>query len=90
MDTLLGQSSYTIEDLPPGKYHVVAYVRPGGRIQLRARQAAIPQMVPCGLQYGCNDHSLIDVVVTAGGSASGVDPTDFYADPGTFPPNPAP
>ena len=47
-------------------------------------------MVPCGLQYGCNDHSLIDVVVPAGGQASGVDPADFYADPGTFPPNPAP
>ncbi len=89
VDTLLGQSSYTIENLPPGTYHVVAYVRPGGGFT-SGPAGGYSQMVPCGLLYGCNDHGLIDVIVAPGAVASGVDPTDFYADPGAFPPNPAP
>jgi hypothetical protein len=89
VDTLPGQSSYTIEDLPPGTYHVVAYVRPGGGFT-SGPAGGYSQMVPCGLQYSCSDHSLIDVVVDAGSVTAGVDPNDFYADPGTFPPNPAP
>lgn len=89
VDTLVGQSSYTIEDLPPGTYHVVAYVRPGGGFT-SGPAGGYSQMVPCGLQYTCSDHSLIDVVVNAGGVTAGIDPTDFYADPGAFPPNPAP
>jgi hypothetical protein len=47
-------------------------------------------MVPCGVKYGCDEHTLIDVSVTAGNTGTGVDPYDYYADPGTFPANPAP
>ncbi len=88
-DTALGQSSYQMDHVPPGTYHVVAYVLPGGGFT-----AGLPggysQMVPCGLKYGCNDHSLIDVVVTSAHLTTGVDPNDYYADPGTFPDNPVP
>jgi hypothetical protein len=80
-----GQNAYQIANLQPGVYHVVAYTIGGGGLS-----GAYTQMVPCGLQYGCNDHSLIDVTVTAGHLTTGVDPNDYYADPGAFPPNPVP
>lgn len=89
VDTVAGQSSYTLEGLPPGTYHVVAYVRPEGGFPA-GPAGGYSEMVPCGLVYGCNDHTLIDVIVTAGDTTSGVDPNDYYADPGTFPANPAP
>jgi hypothetical protein len=89
VDTALGQSSYELDNLPPATYHVVAYVRPGGGFT-GGLPGGYSQMVPCGLQYGCNDHTLIDVVVTSGNITTGIDPNDYYADPGAFPPNPAP
>jgi hypothetical protein len=85
VDTLAGQSSYLMEDLPVGTYHVVAYPKSGGGLA-----GGYSKMVPCGLQYGCNDHSLIVVAVDAGSTTFGVDPNDYYADPGTFPANPSP
>lgn len=89
VDTVLGQSSYLLQHLPPGTYHVVAYPLPGGA-SAGGPAGGYSQMVPCGLKYGCSDHTLLDVVVTAGGTTSGVDPNDYYADPGSFPPNPVP
>ena len=89
VDTIVGQSNYSIGDLPPGTYNVAAYVKEGGGYN-SGQAGGYSQMVPCGLQYGCNDHTLMDVSVTAGNTTMGVDPTDFYADPGTFPQNPAP
>ncbi len=84
VDTASGQSTYQLDNLPPGTYHVVAYVYPGGTA------GGYSQMVLCGLQYGCNDHTLVDVQVTAGNVTTGVNPNDYYADPGAFPSNPAP
>jgi hypothetical protein len=89
VDTVLGQSSYQIDHLPPGTYHVVAYVIPGGGFA-GGLSGGYSKMVPCGLAYGCNDHTLIDVVVTPGMVTTGVGPNDYYADAGTFPPNPIP
>jgi hypothetical protein len=85
MDTMLGQGTYQFDGLPPASYHVVAYVLAGGGIA-----GGYSQMVPCGLQYGCDDHTLIDVVVTSGHITAGVDPNDYYAPQGTFPPDPVP
>jgi hypothetical protein len=79
-----GANSYTITGLPPGPYRVVAYTVDGGL------PGGYSQAVPCGLSVNCNDHSLITVNVTAGGTVTGVDPIDFYAQPGDFPPNPVP
>jgi len=89
VDTSLGQSSYQLDGLPPGTYHVVAYTLAGGGFN-PGPVGGYSQMVPCGLQYGCDDHTLIDVVVTAGNVTMGVDPNDYYAPDGTFPPNPIP
>ena len=83
VDTAAGQAHYQLDNVPPGTYHVVAYVHPGGLA------GGYSEMVPCGLQYGCDDHTLIDVIVTAGHVTTGVDPKDFYADPGAFPPDPS-
>lgn len=89
VDTLEGESSYQIDNVPQGTYHVVAYVLPGGGYSA-GFAGGYSQMVPCGLASGCDDHTLIDVVVTAGNITTGIEPSDFYADTGTFPPNPAP
>ena len=83
VDTAEGQSHYQLDHVPPGTYHVVAYVHPGGL------PGGYSEMVPCGLLASCTDHTLIDVMVTAGQVTTGVDPKDFYADPGTFPPDPS-
>ncbi len=89
IDTNLGQSSYELDHLPPGSYHVVAYPLPSGGFT-GGPPGGYSRMVPCGLQASCTDHTLIDVVVTSGNITTGVDPNDYYAGPGTFPPNPAP
>ncbi len=88
-ETSPGQSTYTIENIPPGTYHVVAYVLPGAGFPA-GMAGGYSQAVPCGLQSMCNDHTLIDVTVTAGQTTTGVNPADFYAGSGTFPPDPLP
>jgi hypothetical protein len=77
-------STYSIDGLPPGPYTVVAYVIDSGMA------GGYSQSVPCGLSVSCPDHSLIVVNVTAGSEVTGVDPIDFYAQPGDFPSNPVP
>ncbi len=89
VDTEVGQANYELDHVPPGIYHVVAYPLPGGGFT-GGPAGGYSQMVPCGLQAGCKDHSLIDVAVTSGNVTTGVDPNDFYANPGTFPPSPVP
>jgi len=89
VDTALGGNTYQIDGLPPARYHVVAYTLAGGGFN-PGPVGGYSQMVPCGLRYGCNDHTLIDVVVTAGHVTTGIGPNDYYAPPGTFPPNPVP
>lgn len=88
-ETSEGQSSYEMDNIPAGTYHVVAYVIPGASFS-----AGLPggytKAVLCGLQAACSDHTLIDVVVAAGGVTSGVNPNDYYAPPGTFPASPVP
>ena len=85
VDTLQGQSDYTISELPAGVYHVVSYLMDSTTLV-----GGYTQMVPCGLQAGCEDHSLIDVTVVAGQTTTDINPGDWYADAGTFPPRPNP
>jgi hypothetical protein len=82
IDTVQNQGSYKIENLPAGIYHVVAYV-PGND-----NSGGYSQAVPCGLSVACSNHSLIDVQVFPGQESTGVNPGDWYAPPGSFPPNP--
>ena len=78
--TIQGQGTYQMDNIPPGTYHIVAYVN--------GMAAGYSQAVPCGLRVDCTDHTLIDVVVISGNRTGNIDPNDWYAPPGTFPPKP--
>ena len=82
------QATYSL-DLPAGTYHVVAYSL-GGAGFPTGLAGGYSQAVPCGLSVTCTDHSLITVTVTAGATTKDVNPNDYYAPDGTFPPMPAP
>ncbi len=84
VDTLQNQSTFQIDNLPAGTYHVVAYTM-GGELS-----GGYTQSVICGLTVDCSDHTLIDVFVADGQVSGGVNPADWYAPPGSFPPFPAP
>ena len=86
IDTPANQFEYIIE-VPVGTYYVVAYVL-GGDGFPSGLAGGYTQMVPCGLAYGCDDHTLIPVMVEAGVMVSGIDPGDWYGDPAAFPPMP--
>ncbi len=87
METALHQRTYQIDNLPPGIYHVVAYTI-GGDGYPAGLSGGYTKAIACGLTAECSDHSLIDVVVSAGTITSGVDIRDWYAPDGTFPPEP--
>ena len=84
-----GQSSYELDHVPPGTYHVIAYTLPGGGFPA-GMAGGYSQMVLCGLQAGCDDHTLVSVEVIAGTTTTGINPGDFYAEPAAFPPDPVP
>ncbi len=81
VDTQENQAAYSIEDLPPGIYHVVAYVSDP------VFSVGYSHAVPCGLSVACNDHSLKGVIVNPGEETINIDPGDWYAPDGTFPPD---
>ena len=83
VDTLQGQAEYTISELPAGVYHVVSYL-----MDSTSLVGGYTQMVSCGLQAGCDDHSLIDVTVTPGQITTDINPGDWYAPSGAFPEKP--
>jgi hypothetical protein len=75
--------------VPVGTYKVIAYTLGGGGYP-DGLPGGYTQMVPCGLSASCTDHTLIVVTVTAGATVVNVDPGDWYAPDGTFPPRPGP
>lgn len=84
--TTPSQDTYELV-LPQGEYYIVAYAldpfgNPMGVV------GGYTQAVPCGLSVSCTDHSLIPVPVAAGGALSDIDPADWYAPEGSFPPYP--
>lgn len=81
--TRQNQPAYSLP-LPAGDYYVLAYVVSSDYA------GGFTPAVACGLGAGCDDHSLIPVHVDAGATVSGIDPLDWYAPEGTFPPNPLP
>jgi hypothetical protein len=98
VDTAKGQSEFSI-DVPAGTYYVVSYPYEGiagniGQVDSYTLgggpfAGGYTQMVPCGLAYGCDDHTLLPVTVTEDQTVT-VDPGDWYAPEGTFPPMPNP
>jgi hypothetical protein len=86
IDTTLNTFEYLLE-VPAGTYNVIAYVLPAEGLP-SDYAGGYTQMVPCGLAYGCDDHSLIPVTVEAGNTRSDIDPGDWYATAPAFPPMP--
>ncbi len=83
-----GQATYEIDDLPPGSWNIIAYTVGGGAVP-GGLAGGYTKAVPCGLAAECADHSLINVVVSPGQHVNDINPGDWYAPPGTFPPFPA-
>jgi hypothetical protein len=77
---VLDQTTYTIPNVPLGRYRVLAY---------RSENFAggYTRAVPCGLTINCVDHTLIPVDVAARQHVTGIDPADWQQ-PGVFPPDP--
>ena len=84
VNTAEGAGSYQLDNLPAGLYQVVSYVA-GGDLG-----GGYTPAVACGLSVNCTDHTLVAVEVVAGQVTTGIDPGDWYAPEGTFPPNPNP
>jgi len=82
VDTAENQSTYQIDNLPTGYYTVVAYTT-NGRLA-----GGYTQAVPCGLTVNCENHELLEVPVNIGQVVTGIDPADWYAPEGAFPPAP--
>jgi len=81
--TAQNQTSYQIDFLSPGSYHVVAYTQgdqPFG--------GAYDQAVLCGLNQNCTDYSLVDVNVQAGFVTQNINPGDWYTGPENYPARP--
>lgn len=85
VDTEVNQRRYAIEGLPPGTYHVVAYLQDASQTD---PSGGYSQFIPCGATADCTDHALLDVSVTAGNTTEGIDPGDWYAPAAAFPPDP--
>ncbi len=80
-----GDTTFTIPDVEPGDYYVVAYL---ADVPDTGLAGGYSQMVPCGLTVECTDHSLIPVTVAAGETVEEVQVHDWYAPEGAFPPRP--
>lgn len=87
-NTQTNDSVYQIDNLPPGKYWVVTYLTPETGSQLPGGAAGYTEATLCGYVYGCAASKLIEVEVKPGEAVSGIDPGDWYAPEGTYPPYP--
>ena len=82
VDTAENQNTYQIDNLPTGYYQIVAYIQNG------KLAGGYTQAVPCGLSVDCPNHDLLEVPVNSGQVVTGIDPADWYAPDGAFPPVP--
>jgi len=81
-----GSMAYMMDNVPPGQYTLVAYVMDDS--DAAALTGGYTRAVPCGLLASCTDHSLITFEVRAGEETSQINPADWYALAGSFPPDP--
>lgn len=76
IETAPNQTSYLIENLPEGKYHIVAYTL--GEDSFPAGLAGgYTQAVLCGMGEECTEHGLVDVVVFEGEESTDVNIFDW-------------
>jgi hypothetical protein len=84
VETQPNQQTFRLENLEPGIYRLVAYLKDEPE-----RGGGYTKFVLCGMSVDCNDHSLIDIPVVAGQEAGGINLADWYVmEPGFFPENP--
>jgi hypothetical protein len=81
VETEAGQSTYSLS-VPIGAYYVVAYTL-DGRLA-----GGYTFAVLCGLSANCTDHTLLPVGVAPGYTPEDIDPADWNAPEGSFPPMP--
>lgn len=88
VETKAGQMTYKLDNVPVGRYVVVAYILPGaGKTQLDF-SGGYSQAVICGLGDECTDHSPVIVAVLTNQETVNVNPGDWYAPAGTYPKDP--
>jgi len=85
VETVSNQQQYTMLGVRAGDYFVYAAGRALGVPPPTRFGAGYTKAVPCGLSVDCTDHAPITVHVSARATTTGVDPTDWYAGPDTFP-----
>ena len=85
VETALNQPTYRIENLPEGKYNVVAYTL-GGDSFPAGLSGGYTQAVLCGMTEACTEHGLTDVIVFDGEESMDVDIIDWLQP--NFPPMP--
>lgn len=79
------QINYRMDQIPTGRYVLVAYPIDSGPNEL---SGGYSQAVLCGLTAQCTDHGLIVFEVKADQVTEGINPADWYAPAGAFPPQP--
>ncbi len=82
VDTFQNQQYYEIKGLTPGDYVVIAYHHD------QDMAGGYTKYVTCMPFAPCEDHNLIHIHINAGVTVTNINPTDWYAPPGTFPPDP--
>jgi hypothetical protein len=82
IETRRSQTSFTIPDLPAGRYHVVAYPVGEGDGGMAGGWTVF---VTCGMTAQCLQHDLLPVAVLTGKVTGGIRLEDWYANPGAFP-----
>jgi hypothetical protein len=87
VNTAQNQQQFTIPDVTPGTYYVVAYPQNQPNSTLAGAYTAA---VECGLTSACTDHTPVPVTVFPGRTVQDTRVWDWYAPPGTFPPRPGP
>jgi hypothetical protein len=87
VETMWGQSPYSIVGVPAGDYFVYTSARPlrAGSSGAQHFGAAYTKAVPCGLDASCTDHSLITVHVQANQTSADIDPIDWYGSADALP-----
>jgi len=74
--------TYSLE-VPTGTYVVLSYlIDPVSAGATPGVWAAYSKVVPCGLSVDCTDHGLQPVPVDAGEVLTGINPGDWYLEPG--------
>lgn len=74
MGTYSGLAEYILE-LPEGDYYIYGQTDSG---MYSGYKAYYNEFVECGMAVGCNDHTPIEVTITAGDTEYNVSPSDWY------------